>query len=140
MFNPKSTLIIILAGLLIFSQKQVQSQQNDTTGISPKPKIVVLNLASENYQCIFDGPPETVLFHSGLITLQPDESVGIHNTKAYEEMIIVLEGECQLISTKGEDFQLKYGVVAYCPPHTEHNIKNTGSKPLKYIYIATKAN
>lgn len=38
-------------------------------------------------------------------------------------MIIVLEGECQLIITKGENFQLNYGVVAYCPSHTEHYIK-----------------
>ncbi len=134
----KSILIISLAGLLIISQKQVQAQQNDTTSIAPKPKIVVLNLDSAYYQSIFHGAPEAVLFHSGLVTLQPDESVGIHNTKTYEEMIIVLEGDGQLIITKGDNFQLKYGVVAYCPPHTEHNVKNTGAKPLKYIYIATK--
>ena len=140
MINLKSILVLILAGLLVLTQQQVQSLHKDLKGgISPVPKIVVLNLDSSGYQSIFHGAPETLLFHSGLVTLQPDESAGIHNTQNYEEMIIVLEGEGQLIINKGY-FQLKYGLVAYCPPHTEHNVKNTGIKPMKYIYIAVKTN
>ena len=139
MFNPKITLSFILIILVSFTSSQVMAQQSEESGITPKPRIVVLNLDSENYQPIFDGSPETIQVHSGLVTLKPDESVGIHNTEVYEEMIVVLEGEGKMMVTNGADLQIRYGVIAYCPPNTEHNIKNTGLKPLKYIYIASKA-
>ena len=32
------------------------------------------------------------------------------------------------------------GFIVYCPPCTEHNVKNTGEKYLKYIYVAAQAN
>ncbi len=53
-------------------------------------------------------------------------------------MIIVFKGEGQMTFNNNQTFNLKYGVIAYCPPHTEHNIKNIGIIPLKYLYVAAK--
>ncbi|NIO00731.1 MAG: hypothetical protein GTO42_01110 [Candidatus Latescibacteria bacterium] len=33
---------------------------------------------------------------------------------------------------------LRTSRVAYCPPRTEHNVINTGSGQLRYIYIVAK--
>jgi mannose-6-phosphate isomerase-like protein (cupin superfamily) len=103
-----------------------------------KPKLITLNLDSSNYQSIFKGSPETVSMHSGLVTLKPGETVGDHNTDDYEEMLVVFSGKGQMTFNNNQIFNLKYGIIAYCPPHTEHDVKNIGIIPLKYLYIATK--
>ncbi len=129
---------IILFALCVTSQISVNAQANDTSKTLLQPKLIKLNLDSSNYQSIFKGSPETVSMHSGLVTLKPGETVGDHNTDDYEEMLVVFSGEGQMMFAKGKAFNLKYGEVAYCPPHTEHDVKNTGSTLLKYLYIAAK--
>jgi oxalate decarboxylase/phosphoglucose isomerase-like protein (cupin superfamily) len=39
----------------------------------------------------------------------------------------------------GSVLQLKPHVVAYCPPDTEHDVRNTGDKPLRYLYVVARA-
>lgn len=121
--------------LLVYNNIWAQTGNNDKDIL--QPKLVTLNLDSSNYQQIFAGPPSTAGIHSGLVTLIPDKTVGHHNTDDYEEIIVVFSGEGEMIFGNGKSFSLKYGVIAYCPPHTEHDIKNTGAAPLKYLYIAT---
>jgi len=135
-----SNLIMVIAiTLFLFSlNNSIQAQIKDTSKISPQPKLITLNLDSSAYQSIFKGAPETVSFHSGLVTLKPDEKVGHHNTDDYEEIIVIFSGEGTMIIEGGIKMDLKYGVIAYCPPHTEHDVINTGSLPLKYLYIASK--
>lgn len=135
--NKIISLVRILLCLIL--QVNVNAQNKDTSKTTLQPRLVKLNLDSSNYQSIFKGAPETVSMHSGLVTLKPGETVGDHNTDDYEEMLVVFSGEGQMIFAKGKTFNLKYGEVAYCPPHTEHNVKNTGTTLLKYIYIASKA-
>lgn len=131
--------ISYIALLLCFiMQFNIKTQAQDSTKIIPIPKLVYLNLDSSGYQCIFSGAPETVSFHSGLVTLNPGDSMGHHNTKDYEEILIVFSGEGQMIFESGKKFNLKYGMIAYCPPQTEHDVTNTSTKPMKYLYIATK--
>ena len=122
----------------VFTQLNVHAQAKDTGKTSLHPRLVKLKLDSTTYQSIFEGAPQTVSMHSGLVILKPDETVGDHNTDDYEEMLIILSGEGQMMFTKGKTFNLKYGEVAYCPPHTEHDVKNTGSALLKYLYIVAK--
>jgi mannose-6-phosphate isomerase-like protein (cupin superfamily) len=130
--------VISITLFLFIFQNSIQAQVKDTSKISPQPKLVNLNLDSSAYQSVFKGSPETVTFHSGLVTLKSDEKVGHHNTENYEEIIVVFSGEGQMLFEDGKTFDLKYGVIAYCPPHTEHDVKCTGSAPLKYLYIASK--
>jgi len=137
-FTSKTIIIQFFLLLLIIHQIRVEAQENDTITRKSGSKIIVLNLDSSKYQSILNEKSQSIRLHSGLVNLRPNESVGFHNTKDYEEMIVVLEGEGKMIIKNKEEFNLKYGIVAYCSPNTEHNVKNTGSKPLKYIYIVTK--
>ena len=134
----RNVLKITVIALLIIVAMQGYGQVRDTAKIVPKAKVIALNFASEMYQEIADGPPSTVGMYSGLVTLQPGDTVGHHNTKSYEEILVILSGEGQMILEHGDALALKYGVVAYCPPHTEHDVKNTGTIALKYVYVASK--
>lgn len=105
---------------------------------SPVPKVIPLRISEENYIRLLGGPPETYEMHSGLVYLKPNTSVGKHNTKDYEEMVIVLEGKGEMRITGGDTLNIDKNVVLYCPPNQEHDIYNTGSTPLRYIYVVAK--
>ena len=105
----------------------------------PEPKLILLDLGAKEYMRILGGPPETVTMHSGLVVLEPGKSVGAHNTKNYEEVLVVLEGAGEMMITGRPTLELKRGSVAYCPPRTEHDVICTGSAKLKYVYIVANA-
>ena len=75
---------------------------------------------------------------SGVVVLAPGKSVGKHSTKEYEEIVIILEGEGTMLINGGKPLPLKAGWAAYGPPQTEHDVVNTGTGTLKYIYIVAK--
>lgn len=102
---------------------------------SRAPKAMVLDLTATGYRRLLAGPPETVTMHSGLVTLEPGDSVGIHSTGPKEEALVVLQGRGKLIITDGPELDLVAPMMAYCPLRTEHNVINSGKKPLRYIYI-----
>lgn len=106
---------------------------------APAPKLITLDLAANDYARILGGPPETVTMRSGLVVLDPDKSVGTHNTKNYEEVLVVLGGAGKMTITGGPTLELKPGSVAYCPPMTEHNVTCTGPAQLRYVYIVANA-
>jgi quercetin dioxygenase-like cupin family protein len=136
--NSKYLKTVITIAILMFLSEIILAQSADTNKIQPQPKLITLHLDSTSYQEIFEGPPATVGMYSGLVTIKPGETAGHHNTKSYEEMLVIINGEGEIVFESGNNFKLKYGVVAYCPPKTEHDVKNTGTVPLKYIYIASK--
>ncbi len=103
-----------------------------------KPFVVNLPLESDEYYEILTDS-NAVKMRSGLVTLAPGESVGVHSTEDFEELIIVLKGSGE-VETVGEDrVRIARGQAAYNPPHSEHNVHNTGMEPMKYIYIVSKA-
>ena len=106
---------------------------------SPRPKLVLLDLNAKEYTRVLGGPPETMTMRSGLVVLGPGQSVGTHNTEDYEEVLVVLSGEGDMVITGGPTLHLKAGAVAYCPPRTEHNVTAIRPSPLRYIYIVAKA-
>jgi mannose-6-phosphate isomerase-like protein (cupin superfamily) len=105
----------------------------------PEPRIVELDRDATEYLRILGGPPESVTMRSGYVVLLPEKSVGRHNTEGYEEMVVVLDGEGEMLFGNGSVLQLKPYIVAYCPPDTEHDVRNTGSKPLRYVYVVATA-
>lgn len=107
----------------------------DSTATRPDPKVIILDPDMQEYVEILSGPPETVTMHSGLVVLTPGESVGKHTTGTYEELLVVFEGQGKMLITDGPTLLLEAGSVAYCPPHTEHDVINTGSGRLRYLYI-----
>jgi len=76
---------------------------------------------------------------SGAVSLQPGETVGKHSTKTNEEILIVLEGEGSFIISKGKQLLMNVNTLLYCPPDTEHDVKNTGPGILRYIFVVAKA-
>jgi quercetin dioxygenase-like cupin family protein len=78
---------------------------------------------------------DTVGLRSGLQTLQPGQDCGWHTTENYEEMIICLAGAGELAAEDGTRRPLAAGHYAYNPPQTRHNVFNTGTEPLRYIYV-----
>ncbi len=109
------------------------------SAIQPEAKVIKADLQGKDYLRLLGGPPETFSMRSGAVALQPGKTVGKHSTKAYEELVVVLEGEGALLLNEGQELPLKVGAVAYCPPDTEHDVKNTGSTVLRYIYVVAEA-
>jgi len=75
---------------------------------------------------------------SGLVVLKPRESVGEHNTKGREEIIIILKGKARVVFGRKGRFILREKFFAYLPCQTKHNVENAGSSLLKYTYITAR--
>ena len=101
-----------------------------------EPKVI--KIKKGNYIRLLGGPPESVSMQSGAVSLQPGETVGKHSTKTNEEILIVLEGEGSFIISKGKQLLMNVNTLLYCPPDTEHDVKNTGPGILRYIFVVAK--
>ena len=104
-----------------------------------KPRRITLDISTTDYLPILGGPPDSVTMRSGLVVLEPAQSVGRHSTGSFEEMVIVLEGEGEMILFEGPKLRLSRHTVAYCPPETEHDVRNCGEGTMRYIYVVAKA-
>jgi len=122
--------IIIAVSSHAFGQKK---------SLTPKPKLVTLDPSAAASSEILTGSPETVTMRSGYVVLVPGHSVGIHSTKGNEETAIVLSGNGEMRITGGATLKIHRYTAAYCPPHTEHNVVNTGTDTLRYVYVVAKA-
>lgn len=100
---------------------------------SEKVSVIDLN-SNPEYQRLLAGEPQTCGMRSGKVYLAPGKDCGPHSTKAHEELLVFLAGSGELIIAEKETFEVGFGKVSYIPPHTDHNVKNTGSEPLIYIY------
>lgn len=78
---------------------------------------------------------DTVGMRSGYQVLQPGKDCGWHSTENYEELIICLAGSGELASEDGSRRPLKAGQYGYNPPQTRHNVFNTGTEVLRYVYV-----
>ncbi len=95
--------------------------------------VIDLDEKPEN-QRILAGAPQTCGMRSGRVYLSPGQACGLHSTKDREELLVFLSGQGELIIGQGESYQVGQGKVSYIPPQTDHDVKNTGSEPLVYVY------
>ncbi|MDC7788999.1 cupin domain-containing protein [Rhodoplanes sp. TEM] len=107
--------------------------------ITPTIKSVALEPGDRPYMLLLQGPPETRSLRSGLVTLAPGKSIGVHNSGVNEEMLVPLEGEGELRFADHPPIALRPGVVTYAPAHSEHDVINTGTGRLRYIFILARA-
>jgi mannose-6-phosphate isomerase-like protein (cupin superfamily) len=107
----------------------------------PQIRVVNADPGDSPYYWLLKGDPETKSFRSGVVTLAPGKSVGFHNTEKNEEMLVPLEGqgELQFKLTDHAPIAIRPGLITYAPAHVEHNVVNTGSTSLRYIFITAKA-
>jgi quercetin dioxygenase-like cupin family protein len=99
------------------------------------PKVIALERSDNGILPILTDPPETVTMRSGYVVLDPGRSVGKHSTEHHEEILIVLEGKGEMLFHDGSKLALKARTAVYCPPGTEHDVKNSGPTPLRYVYV-----
>jgi len=57
----------------------------------------------------------------------------------HEEELVILEGQGEMVFHDGSKLELKAPMALYCPPQTEHDVKNTGNSALRYVYIVANA-
>ena len=97
-------------------------------------KAFVIELNDETgYQRLIPGAPTTHGMKSGRVWLAPGESCGEHSTEDKEEQLVFLSGAGTAIIGE-EQLPVGAGKICYIPPHTDHNILNTGTEPLIYIF------
>ena len=75
---------------------------------------------------------------AGLMTLKPKESIGEHKTEHKEEVIVILNGSATVYFGKNEKLMAPQNTFVYIPPETLHNVKNSGSKILRYLYVTAQ--
>jgi len=107
--------------------------------LSQKVLIVDLNEKAE-YQRLLQSKPQTCGMRSGRVYLSPTESCGQHSTEQNEEMLIFISGQGLLLIGERDQFMVGQGKVSYIPPKTVHDVKNTGSEPLIYVYCVAPVN
>jgi len=106
--------------------------------VVPKPKVIQANADGKEYLQLLGGPPESITMRSGKVVLQPGKTVGRHSTEGNEELLVLLAGEGLFLLSNGDKLDICAGTVLYCPPDTEHDVRNTGSIPLEYIYVVAR--
>ena len=106
--------------------------------MKPEPKVIKIDTPGQEYVRLLGGPPESVSMRSGAVSLQPGRNVGKHNTGCNEELLIVQDGKGSLIIGDSKQLEMNPGDVLYCPPETEHDVRNTGAGILRYIYVTAR--
>jgi len=74
---------------------------------------------------------------SGLVRLQAGESVGAHSTSDHEEALVILQGKGKAEVEGSAAVPLAARMLIYIPPRARHNVTNTGTAPLEYVYVVT---
>ena len=123
--------VFIFAGLNTTFSAKAQSRQ-------PSAKAMDLDTHGKDYLQLLGGPPESVTMRSGLVELAPQHSVGKHSTHQNEEILIVLDGKGEMIFKDRPSVPVEAHHAVYCPPQTEHDVKNTGNGPLRYVYVVAE--
>jgi len=105
----------------------------------PSAKIIALDAHGKDYLQLLGGAPESVTMRSGLVILAPQHSVGKHSTGQNEEILIVLAGKGEMMFKDKHSLPVEANHAVYCPPQTEHDVKNTGTDELRYVYVVAAA-
>jgi mannose-6-phosphate isomerase-like protein (cupin superfamily) len=105
-----------------------------------KPQPLTLALQCPGGDCpLLQGSPQTAGMRSGYVRLKPGETVGWHTTGKNEESLVILSGhgEARLEGLPVRAFSGP--TLVYIPPATKHNVANTGSSILEYVYVVAPA-
>lgn len=98
-------------------------------------KVLITELNDKGeYQRLLAGQPQTFGMRSGRVYINPGQSCGRHSTKNHEELLVFLSGRGMLLIGEQDSYEVGEGKVCYIPPYTDHDVKNTGTEPLTYIY------
>jgi mannose-6-phosphate isomerase-like protein (cupin superfamily) len=88
---------------------------------------------------LLTGVPQTTGMRSGFVRLKPGEAVGWHTTAQNEEVLVILRGQGEAMIDGHPKLALSASRLAYIPPASRHNVTNTGSGLLEYVYVVAPA-
>lgn len=131
----RAGIVVLLLAAVTLTTGSLDGQERR---LLPKAKVVSLSNDSNDLP-LLSGPPDSAGMHSGMVTLLKEQTVGKHNTKSYEEILVVLQGEGEMILEGQPPLAFHAPAAVYCPPRTAHDVRNKGSAPLRYVYVAAKA-
>ena len=103
-----------------------------------KPFVVELN-AKKEYQRLVDPDQHSCGMKSGRVYLEAGQACGQHSTEDREEVLVFLTGYGALKVGQDQELNIGQGKIAYIPPRTLHNVINSGSAPLVYIFCVAPA-
>jgi mannose-6-phosphate isomerase-like protein (cupin superfamily) len=129
---------LLLFGSL-FAGAQAKKSDSKSQPNKPRQKVVELDSKGNKELPILSGPPQSYRMRSGLVVLSPGDSIGKHSTHQNEEVLVVLEGDGEMVFGDGSKLPVKANSALYCPPETEHNVVNTGTGLLRYVYVVSQA-
>ena len=104
----------------------------------PEPTVFVLNCPGGDCP-LLKGAPQTGGMRGGSVRLKPGESVGWHTTDGNEESLVILHGNGTAKIEGHPDMPLSEKNLAYIPSATRHNVTNTGTDTLEYVWIVAPA-
>jgi mannose-6-phosphate isomerase-like protein (cupin superfamily) len=134
----EAALSLLLVSIVLISGcgRSHHHHHGDSVISSSSEKVLVIDLSRRaEYQPLLRGEPQTHGMRSGRVYLKPGESCGEHSTEAHEEQLVFLSGKgTALIGKEQTAYEIGAGKIIYIPPYTIHDMKNTGTKPLIYIY------
>ncbi len=136
MTNKPATLLFLVLAIAV-SPLAAQSGTDTAKPMPPQARVIKLELGGKDYLPILRGAPESHGMRSGLVELAPGRNVGKHSTHDNEELLIVLAGRGEMRFGNGTSLPVEAGYALYCPPRTEHDVFNTGSEPLRYVYVVS---
>ncbi len=84
---------------------------------------------------LLKGAPQTSGMRGGSVKLRPGESVGWHSTGEHEEALVILHGTGAANIEGRADVLVHEKMLAYIPPETKHNVTNTGTELLEYVWV-----
>ncbi len=103
---------------------------------APKREPLTFSLDCAGGDCpLLKGPPQTSGMRGGSVTLKPGQSVGWHSTGQNEEALTILHGNGAANIEGLADVPLHANMLAYIPPNTRHNVTNTGTELLEYVWV-----
>ncbi len=103
---------------------------------APPRQALTLALQCPARDCpLLRGAPQTAGMRSGFVRLKPGESVGWHSTGQNEESLVILRGQGDALIDGQPKRSFAAPQLVYIPPATRHNVADTGSEVLEYVYV-----
>lgn len=131
--------MLIFAGTLLSLFVTIIPYSTEAGMNMPPAKAIPLQSSGADVTPLLSGPPESVNMKSGYVVLAPGKSVGKHSTEHNEEILVVLEGQGEMTFKGGSKLPVKANTALYCPPQTAHDVTNTGTGVLRYVYVVANA-
>ena len=111
-----------------------------TAQTAPEPQPLTIPLQCAGGDCpLLKGVPQTTGMRSGFVRLLAGATVGWHTTGKNEETLVILQGRGEALIEGQASKPFTAPAVVYIPPETRHNVKNTGTRALQYVYVVAPA-